>query len=96
MAFKYPKSERVQNSRALMQVPCVLFSVTLTAAGGGTGIIKIHNGGSSDSPELLTLYVSTPDSKTFPFPEGLYLSRGCYVEIVSNVTEVLVQIKQVD
>lgn len=96
MALKYPKNETVNISRVLIQAPCVLFSVVVTAAGGGTGIINIRNGGDVSSPLVLPLYVSSPDSKPFSFPEGLYLSRGCYIEIVQYIQSVLVTLKQLE
>ena len=90
MALKYPKPDYVYKSRALTQEPCSVFSIVVTAMGGGTAIIRIHSGPSASAPVVLDLYVSTPESELFWFPEGLYLSAGCYVEIIQNVHSVTV------
>ena len=95
MALKFPKPDYVFQSRALTQEPCSVSSILITASGGGTGIVRIHSGPSASAPVVLDLFVSTPDSKPFPFPDGLYLSSGCYVEIVQNIQSLMVAWKPV-
>ena len=95
MALEYPRYERVTYSRALARGPCVIPALIVTGKGGGTAVLTIRNGFTSNSEAVANLHVAVAESRPFNFSDKLYLNRGCYIELNDYVEEALVLIKEI-
>jgi len=95
MALEFAKSERVTYSRALSRGPCVISTLIVTGKGGGTAILTVRDGFTSNSEIVTKLQVAVAESRPFSFGKGLYLNRGCYIELNDYVEEALVLIKEI-
>jgi len=95
MALEFARPERVTRSRAVSRQPCSIQVLVVTGRGGGTGILTVRNGFTSDSEIIAKFQVAVAESRPFSFNQGLYLSRGCYIELNDYVEEALVLIKEI-
>jgi len=92
VALEFARPERVTSSRAVSKQPCCISVLVVTGKGGGTGLLTIRNGPTSDSEIIAKFQVAVAESRPFNFGQGLYLSRGCYIELNDYVEEASVKI----
>jgi len=95
VALEFARPERVTSSRAVSKQPCFIQTLIVTGKGGGTGILTVRNGPTSDSEIIAKFQVAVAESRPFNFGQGLYLNRGCYIELNDYVEEALVLIKEI-
>jgi hypothetical protein len=89
------RPERVTASRVVSPTPCLLFSVALASDGVGEADAGIYNGQGLGDELLYDLFAvdEAMDSLIFPYP--VYLSKGLYIAIGTNVASVTVQYRRV-
>lgn len=72
-------------------LPCILYSVTVTTDGGGPGKVELYDAeGAESAYKFATLLCEGNNSKSFHW-KGLELSRGLYVDIVEKADYVTVE-----
>lgn len=72
--------------------PGFLGCVILTSDGSGAASVALYDGvGTKDDP-LLTVKCPDGETKVINFSPALILHKGLYLDVGSNVTEVLVEI----
>lgn len=72
-------------------LPCVLYSLTITTEGGGPGKVQVYDSSKADAPyRIASLLCSANQSKQFRW-EGLPLDRGLYIDIVEKADYVTVE-----
>ena len=82
---------RLTADSLVSQGPCFLISADLiaSAVGAATAVIRDGNDANSEAVVDLTAVTSYSDSRTFDPP--IFLKRGLFVDVGSNVAAVLVR-----
>ena len=83
--------QRVTSDQLVSRTPIWIYSLVITSNGTAEADATIYDGESTSGDAVLTLYTVDESMAQLVFPEPLYLHKGLYVDIGSNVTEVLVQ-----
>jgi len=95
VGIEFYKPDRVTFSRVVSGQPCYISTLVVTGKGGGTGILTIRNGFTNVDEVLSKINVAVAESRVFNFNNGLYLSRGLYLELNDYIEEVLVLYKEI-
>jgi len=83
--------EYLTADRLITNLPCQLLSVTVTPDAQGVGDITLYDGEAAESGyQIGTLRTASGETLQVRF-RGLYLTRGLYVDVGSNVTCVIVE-----
>jgi hypothetical protein len=75
--------------------PCFLYSVCLVAGTGGAATAVIRDGHETSSEPVLDLAALTSSNDSRKFDPPLYLKKGMFIDVYSNVTSVFVHFMQV-
>lgn len=70
--------------------PCTLASVMVTSDGGGIADITLYNGESDQDEKVVTIKAGSGLTESIDLPFSVYLDKGLYVSLGSNVASVLV------
>lgn len=71
--------------------PVSIERVVVTPDSAAVGDITLYDGESSNDPEILTIRTASGETKVIPFAPGLKTKRGLYLDVGSNVEDVLIQ-----
>lgn len=71
--------------------PVFIVRVVVTPDSATVGDITLYDGESSNDPEILTIRTASGETKVIPFSPGLQTKRGLYLDVGSNVEDVLIQ-----
>ena len=83
---------RVTTSQKVSKVGCRIGSVILTPDSSSTNAdVTLYDGESTGDPVLFTVRSGSGLTNQLLFTPGLECQRGLYVEVGSNVTEVVIQ-----
>lgn len=85
------KWTRLTGSQTLQSDPCYVFFLVLTAESGGAADIELYNGDNSDDPQVCTLKTHADTTRNLRWQIPLFLNRGAYIKVGSNVTDVVIQ-----
>ena len=85
---------RVTENAVVLARPCSLCFISITAGSGGPATAIVRNGSDGNAEAILDLGAPTSSMAHGEFQRPLYFSRGIFLEVGSNVTSVLVQVKQ--
>jgi hypothetical protein len=86
----FTQATRVALDGIAVRAECLLTSVRLVAAAGGAATAVIHNGKTDDNEIICSLSAVASTSDALYFPRGLHCPNGIYVNVGSNVTEVVI------
>ena len=85
----------VTDDRVVSQDRCRLWGFILQASADG-GSVSIYNKNSPDAEALFGTFKGLANSPTVAmFPRGIPFDRGLYLEVVANVTGVLLLVEPV-
>jgi len=82
---------RVAADQVVSTSPVHIFSLTITSNGSGEADAVVYDGESTGDPQIVNLYTVDEAMSQLVFPIPLQTRRGLYVDIGSNVSEVLIQ-----
>jgi len=74
--------------------PCFLLGIMLTASSAGAATATIRNGHNTGGEIVCVVGASASWTVTFPPQSPIYLDKGLFVDVGSNVTGVLVMYYQ--
>jgi len=83
--------ERVTSNQVVCLSPCFLFAVDLISDTGGVSTAAIYDGEGTKDPAVVDLAAAVSESDRARFNPPIFLRRGLYVDVGSNVTAVTVQ-----
>lgn len=79
------KAYPVTQDSALFRGPCLYYGGFLRATGGGVGEAEVRDG-NADSDQLVDYFrAAASDRDRNQLPQGIFLLRGCFVDLVANV-----------
>ncbi len=82
--------DRIEASRRVCLTPCFLSHVSITPDAVGGATAKIYDGHGTAEGQVLDLGAVTSQQTEQHFDPPLFLQKGLYVEIGSNVVSVFV------
>lgn len=82
--------KHLTGSQVISPSPTTVVSVAVTSDGGGVADITLYNGESTNDDRLIKLKAGNDSTRSIRFSFGLYLSKGLYVDVGSNVESVLI------
>lgn len=83
-------SDLVTADKKVSNRPCFLYGCSLVAGTGGAATAVIRDGHETTSEGVIDLAALTSSYDTRKFDPPLYLKRGMFVDVGSNVTSVFV------
>lgn len=72
-------------------VPAALCNIILTGDGVGVGVVQLRDGSNTSAELIMTLWVSTVESKVITFDVPVLFLRGLFVDMGVNMTSAFVQ-----
>ena len=93
--MKHHRTEwiNVTVDRIVSTKPVRIFSIMLSPTGGNADI-HVYDGESTTDPEICAIYALTNLSFLYNMEPGLVTKRGLYIDVGTNVDNVLVQYEQ--
>jgi hypothetical protein len=85
----------VTTDKKVSNRPCFLYGTCLVAGTGGVATAVIRDGHETASEAILDLAALTSSNDSRKFDPPLYLKKGMFVDVGSNVTSVFVHYMQV-
>ncbi len=82
--------DRITGDRVVSRSPVFVSSIVITSDGGGEADAKLYDGVSTTDPVLLSIYTVDEAMAQLNFNPPLETQRGLFVDIGTNVTEVLI------
>lgn len=83
--------QRLTYSNVVSPQPVLLGTIMVTGSQGNNAVVTLYDGESTDDPQIVQLRCPSDNTKVVHFQSHLATKRGLYVELGTNVQEVLVQ-----
>lgn len=83
--------QRVTSDQCVSPNPVWVYSLVISSNGTDEADATIYDGESTSGDQVMTLFCNDEEMAQVIFPEPLYLRKGLYVDVGTNVNEVLVQ-----
>ena len=82
---------RVAADQVVSTSPVYIFAIVITSNGGGDADATLYDGEGTGDPKILGVYTVDEAMASLVFPTPLRTRRGLYIDVGSNVGEILVQ-----
>jgi len=83
--------QRITVDQVISTSPVKIYALIITSDGNGDADAGVYDGESTSDNKIVTLYTVDESLASIIFAEPLETQRGLFIDIGSNVTEVLVQ-----
>jgi hypothetical protein len=88
--WKETEKERTAVDLLVHGRPCFLYAAQLAAGTGGAATAVIRDGHDTGAEAVMDLAALTSSNDSRNFDPPIYLKKGLYIDVGSNVTSVLV------